>query len=183
MSIGKFIVDGVIRNLLPVSGLVFPVAVGGLVKACLADVVEQGADRDALQIVLALHKVLAQERAVDIQTVLRQSAGVGGVKARRCRGIEKVGGLEPVEQTISAAAGYIGLKRLNKLCFAFFFFHVKSPPYIRHPPVHDGFRREKSVCRRLQPARSADRRRRTERKKDVPESGGHPAHSASSSCR
>lgn len=112
MPIWEFIVNRINRHFFPFPAVVFPVAVLGRVEAGLADIVQQGRDGKALQIVLVRIVVLGDEHIVNVQAVLQKAALIRRMKAGGCGRDKKVGRFEPFEQFIRPAAGHLVAENL-----------------------------------------------------------------------
>ena len=115
VSVGKGVLNGVIGNLFPLSGLlVFHIAGTHLIELRLADIVQQGTQRKALRVVTGGVKVLFHHHLIDVHTVLYQTAGTGAVVAGAGGRSEKVSGLQPFQQTVGALAADIALVIFNE---------------------------------------------------------------------
>ena len=104
MTIGKPVIDGIIRHFLPLTILVFAISVRNLIKSGFADVMQQRTNCHALRIVLAFYKVLFHKDLIDVQAVFHQTALVSCVKTRRCRRCKKVRANQPFQQAVCTAA-------------------------------------------------------------------------------
>ena len=131
VSVGEPVVNGIERNLFPLTCLVvFDVAAADLIKLRLAEVVKQAADGKALDIVLLLVIVLFHHRVEHADGVHNKPVLAGAVISGAGGRVEKVGVKYPVEQLVGASAGYVGLIDFKKFFFSCHFVI----PLDRHSP-------------------------------------------------
>ena len=97
-----------------------------LVHSYLANVVQESNDGNGfigqvhIRVKVPLAFFQGAQALINMDTVLHQPAGVGQVEAGAGRGCEEVGGLQPLQELLSAGPGDVFAVNLQK-----FFFHHK----------------------------------------------------------